>query len=61
PHCGYEADRDENAAINILKLALKQLSTTVGQTESNASRENPLCLEWETVPSKGTRRKRKSP
>jgi putative transposase len=26
PHCGYVADRDENAAKNILKSALKQLS-----------------------------------
>ncbi|EAW36122.1 transposase [Lyngbya sp. PCC 8106] len=26
PHCGYIADRDENAARNILKSALKQLS-----------------------------------
>ena len=26
-----------------------------------ASRENPLCWEMETDPSKGTRRKRKSP
>jgi putative transposase len=33
PHCGYVADRDENAAINILKSALKQWSTTVGRTE----------------------------
>ena len=31
PHCGYVADRDENAAINILRKA-----TTVGQTGSNA-------------------------
>ncbi|NEQ67380.1 MAG: IS200/IS605 family element transposase accessory protein TnpB [Symploca sp. SIO2D2] len=61
PHCGYETDRDKNAAINILKLALKHLSTTVGQTESNASRENPLYLELETSSNKGTRRKRKYP
>ncbi|MEA5523353.1 transposase, partial [Limnoraphis robusta Tam1] len=26
PHCGYKSDRDENAAKNILKSALKQLS-----------------------------------
>ncbi|WP_139276456.1 RNA-guided endonuclease InsQ/TnpB family protein [Spirulina major] len=30
PHCGYEADRDVNAAINILRLGL----TTVGHTGS---------------------------
>ncbi|MEA5419993.1 zinc ribbon domain-containing protein, partial [Spirulina sp. CCNP1310] len=30
PHCGYEADRDVNAAINILRLGL----TTVGHTVS---------------------------
>ena len=35
-HCGYLADRDENAAINILKSALKQLSNTVGHTGINA-------------------------
>ncbi|MFB2920069.1 RNA-guided endonuclease InsQ/TnpB family protein, partial [Aerosakkonema funiforme] len=59
PHCKYIADRDEKAAKNILKLALKQLSTTVGQTESNASGEIDLCLGEETQLSKSTRRKRK--
>ncbi|MCG5058012.1 MAG: transposase [Limnoraphis sp. WC205] len=48
PHCGYVADRDENAAKNILKSALKQLSNTVGQTEINASRETDLCSGGET-------------
>ncbi|MFZ1027655.1 MAG: transposase, partial [Limnoraphis robusta] len=57
--CGYVADRDENAAKNILKSALKQLSNTVGQTEINASRETDLCLGGETQSSKSTRRKRK--
>ena len=33
--CSYVADRDENAAKNILKAALKQLSDTVGRTEIN--------------------------
>ncbi|MEL7033994.1 MAG: transposase, partial [Cyanobacteria bacterium J06592_8] len=33
PYCGYETDRDKNAAENILKAALKQLANTVGQTE----------------------------
>ena len=50
-HCGYVADRDtadatlreHNAAINILKSALQQLSNTVGQTEINASGEIDLC------------------
>ena len=60
PHCGYVADRDENAAINILKSALKQWSTTVGRTECEVSGEIPLCLNLETNTSKGTQRKRKS-
>ena len=59
PHCGYAADRDQNAAINILKSALKQLSNTVGQTEINASGEIDLCLNGETQLSKSTQRKRK--
>jgi putative transposase len=60
PHCGYIADRDENAAINILKSALKEWSTTVGRTECEVSGEIPLCLNVETQVSKGTPRKRKS-
>jgi len=43
--CGLILDRDENAAINILQAALKKLSTTVGQTESNDSGESDLCLQ----------------
>jgi putative transposase len=58
-HCGYVADRDENAAINILKLALKQLSNTVGHTGINASGEIDLCLIGETQLSKSAQRKRK--
>ncbi len=58
--CGYLADRDENAAKNILKSSLKQLSDTVGRTEiNNASGENDLCLDVETQPNKPTQRKRK--
>ncbi|MHC5833168.1 MAG: zinc ribbon domain-containing protein, partial [Nostoc sp.] len=59
PHCGYIADRDENAALNILKLSLKQWANTVGRTEFQVSGEIPLCLNVETQISKGTRRKRK--
>ncbi len=59
PHCKYAADRDENAAINILKSALKQLVNTAGQAGINASGENDQCLAGETQPSKSTRRKRK--
>ena len=56
PACLYIADRDENAARNILKSSLKQLSTTVGRTESNnASGENDLCLVQETAKSKSAR------
>jgi putative transposase len=59
--CGHIQDRDHNAAINILKKALQQLSkTTGGHPESlNVSGENDLCLDGETQPSKPTRRKRK--
>ncbi len=59
PHCKYVADRDENAAKNILKSALKQWANTVGQTGINASGENDPCLDGETQSSKSTQRKRK--
>ena len=60
PHCNHVLCRDHNAAINILKKALQQLvTTTVGQTESNACGENDLCLNGETQLSKPTRRSRK--
>ena len=58
-HCGYVADRDQNAARNILKSALKQLANTVGHTEMNASGEIDLCLGEETQSSKSAQRKRK--
>ncbi|MDJ0746731.1 MAG: transposase [Xenococcaceae cyanobacterium MO_167.B27] len=57
--CGLVLDRDENAAINILQAALKKLSTTVGQTESNDSGEFDLCCGQETASSKSSRRKSK--
>ncbi len=57
--CGVVLDRDENAAINILQAALKKLSTTVGQTESNDSGESNLCCGQETANSKSSRRKSK--
>jgi putative transposase len=59
PHCSYVADRDENAALNILKAALKEWANTVGRTEFQVSGEIPLCLNLETETNKGTRRKRK--
>jgi putative transposase len=44
PDCGFIADRDENAALNILRLALKEWANTVGRTEFQVSGEIPLCL-----------------
>ncbi len=57
--CGLVLDRDENAAINILQAALKKLSTTVGQTESNDSGEFDLCFPQETRDCKSSRGKSK--
>ena len=60
PDCGHIQDRDWNAAINILKLALRQLSkTTEGHSESHVSGENDLCLAEEIPQGKPARRKRK--
>ena len=56
--CGCVLDRDENAGRNILRAALKELATTVGHTECQASGETDLCLVQETAVSKPTRRKR---
>jgi putative transposase len=54
--CLLVLDRDWNAAINILELALR----TVGHTgTSNASGEIDLCLGGETSQDKPTRGKRK--
>ncbi|TAO00854.1 MAG: transposase, partial [Phormidium sp. SL48-SHIP] len=55
PHCGFVADRDHNAAINILELGL----CTVGHTGINASGDIDLCLGGETPQGKSSRRKRK--
>ena len=55
PHCGFVADRDHNAAINILELGL----STVGHTETHASGDIDLCFGGETPQSKSSRRKRK--
>lgn len=59
PHCNFLVDKDENAALNILKSALKEWANTVGRTELQVSGETPLCSNVETQTSKGTRRKRK--
>jgi putative transposase len=58
-HCGFVLDRDWNAAINILELALR----TVGHRGTNASGENDLCIGEEILTKapaqcKPTRRKR---
>jgi putative transposase len=55
PHCGYIADRDLNAALNILMKAL----STVGHTGINAWGENDLCAQLATVERKPTRRAKK--
>ena len=55
-HCGLVLDRDWNAAINILELALR----TVGHTGTlNASGDISLCVGEETRSSKLGRGKRK--
>ena len=55
-HCGFVLDRDWNAAINILELALR----TVGHAGTlNASVNIDLYLGEETPSSKPSRRKRK--
>jgi putative transposase len=54
-HCGYIADRDWNAALNILAKALN----TVGHTGIHACGENDLCADEVTIQRKPTRRNRK--
>ena len=56
-HCGFVLDRDWNAAINILELALR----TVGHTGTlNVSGDIDLCIGGETPQCKPSRRNRKS-
>ena len=62
PHCGYVADRDENAARNIRQIGLATAGH-VGSWEDdsrNVSGEIDLCLGESTPPSKSARGKRKS-
>jgi putative transposase len=55
PHCNHVQDRDWNAAINILKIALQILSqNTVGHTEIHACEETDLCVVEETPLRKST-------
>jgi putative transposase len=56
--CGFVLDRDWNAAINILELALR----TVGHTGtlSNASGDIDLCIGEETPQCKSSRGKRRA-
>ncbi|HBL12594.1 MAG TPA: transposase, partial [Cyanobacteria bacterium UBA11162] len=54
-HCGFVLDRDWNAAINILEIALR----TVGHTGTHASGDIDLCINGETPQCKPSRRKRK--
>jgi putative transposase len=62
PHCGYVADRDENAARNILALGLRTAGHvgTSSLALENVSGQTDLCLGDENPPGKLTGRKRKS-
>lgn len=52
--CKTVLGRDHNAALNILRIGL----STVGQTETNVSRENDLCAGGVTPQCKSARGKR---
>ena len=45
-HCGYIADRDKNAAKNILQSALRKLSTTLGHSWNNGLWRDWPLLRW---------------
>ncbi|OKH39909.1 hypothetical protein FACHB389_07335 [Nostoc calcicola FACHB-389] len=49
PHCGYVADRDLNASINILKLGL----STVGHTGIHATGDLPSWAIGASLSSNG--------
>lgn len=57
PHCGYVADRDTNAAINILKRALN----TAGHAEIYAWGEMPSSSVGATLPGYGDSSNQESP
>jgi putative transposase len=62
PHCGYVADRDENAARNILELGFRTAghAGTSSLVLENVSGQTDLCLGEATPLSKPTGRKRNS-